>query len=296
MRQITAGVGLGLVLLAAGCNHSPVARDYQHLPPARPTVPQLVTYLNDNAAKVQAVQANQVAIDCKQGHQSVGLDGQLVCQKPRNFRLKAKLLGQPGVDIGSNNSEFWYWISKDNPPYVYHCSYDDLARGVSIPFPFQPDMIVAALGMAEYDPNDHYELKEYPQYLELIQSARSPQGQPVQKVTVFNRNQAPPGRPQVIHHVLKDARGNLICKATIHEVQVDPTTRAVLPRKITLVWPAQKVEMRLTLYDIRAANIDTDRAARLFQRSDLSNLQDYDLAQRPSAYGSGLQRASVPPR
>jgi hypothetical protein len=296
MRQITAGVGLGIVLLAAGCNHSPVARDYQHPPPVRPTVPQLVTYLNDSAARVQAVQSNQVAIDCKQGHQSVGLDGQLVCQKPRNFRLKAKLLGQPGVDIGSNGNEFWYWISKDNPPYVYHCSYDDLARGVNIPFPFQPDMIVAALGMAEYDPNGQYELKEYPQYLELIQAARSAQGQPVQKVTVFNRNKAAPGRPQVLHHILKDERGNLICKATIQEVELDRTTNAVLPRKITLVWPAQRVEMRLTLYDIRSVQINPDRAARLFQRSDLSNLQSYDLAQRPTAYSSGLQRASVPPR
>ena len=36
--------------------------------------------------------------------------------------------------------------------------------------------------------------------------------------------------------------------------------------------------------------------AALFQRSDLSNLQSYDLAQRRPAYSSGLQRASVPPR
>src|SRR3954452_7310048 len=159
MRQITAGVGLGIVLLAAGCGLSPQNRGNSpqtRVPPQKPTVPALVAYLNDNADKVQAVQSTKVSIDCKQGNQSVGLDGMLACQKPRNFRLKAKLLGQSGVDVGSNGEEFWYWISKDDPPYLYHCSYQELARGVSIPFPFQPDMIVAALGMASYNPNDRY--------------------------------------------------------------------------------------------------------------------------------------------
>src|SRR5262249_57670564 len=106
-----------------------------------PTAEDLVYYLNFNARKVQAVQCNRLEIDCKQGNQGVGLDGLLACEKPRNFRLKAKLLGQPGVDIGSDGDrEFWYWISKAEPPYLYHCSYEEFGRGgVRMPFPFQPD-------------------------------------------------------------------------------------------------------------------------------------------------------------
>ena len=53
----------------------------------------------------------------------------MACQKPRDFRLRAKILGTPAVDLGSNDQEFWYWISKVNPPHVYHCSYENLKTG-----------------------------------------------------------------------------------------------------------------------------------------------------------------------
>jgi hypothetical protein len=163
-----------------------------------------------------------------------------------------------------------------------------------MPFPFQPDMIVAALGMSEYDPNSKYEVKEYPQYLELIEPTVSPQGQPVQKVTVFHRGPAAPGRPQVLAHVLKDARGNLICKATVQEVQVNRETGAILPRKVTLVWPAQQVQMALQLYDPRVVSLDAEAAGRFFQRRDLT-MPSFDLA-RWAPDGQNLQRASNPPR
>jgi hypothetical protein len=303
MRQVSASVGVGIVLLAAGCNLSPHKRDQTggigRLPADTPTAAQLVAYLNENAGRIQAVRCNRVAMDCTQNNQAVGLDGSLVCQKPRNFRLKAKVLGQPGVDIGSNKDEFWYWISKDNPPYVNHCSYQDLSRpgGVDLRFPFQPDMIVAALGMADYNPNGKYEVKTYPQYpkyLELIESAVSPQGEPVQKVTVFRRDRVATGQPQVEAYALKDARGGLICKATIQEIQV---TRegVVLPRKVALVWPAQRIEIKLQLFDMQIVQIDPQQAERYFQRTDLSTLQSFDLARRV-VDGPGAQRASFPPR
>jgi hypothetical protein len=98
-------------------------------------------------------------------------------------------------------------------------------------------------------------------------------------VTVFNRAQAAPGQSQVVAYALKDARGGHICKATIQETW---TTRdhVVLPRKITLVWPAQRLEMKLQLFDTQVVQIDPQRADRLFRRTDLSGLQSYDLARR----------------
>jgi hypothetical protein len=299
MRPLTVSLGLGIALLATGCNNWPHLRDQSQtrIPAGTPRAPDLVAYLNENARHVQAIQCNNVAIDCKQGNQAIGLDGLLVCQKPRNFRLKAKVVGQPAVDIGSNNEEFWYWISKAEPPYVYHCSYQNLATGqAAMPFPFQPDMIVAALGMAEYDPNARYQLKEYPRVLELIETTRSAQGQPVQKVTVFNRAQVGPGKPQVVAYVLRDERGKLICQAQVHEVQVDRDTQATLPRNVTLTWPEQKIEMKMVLHDVRVVSVDPSRAERLFQRTELTaNLQSFDLYRR-TLDGPGLQRASSPPR
>src|SRR4051812_23111948 len=110
MRTLIARVGLGLVLLTpavAGCNLFPLMNKDRVEPerkdPGRtPDAAALVEYLNNNASRVQAVQCTRVAIDCKQGRQAIGLDGMLVFEKPRNFRLRAMVVGQPTVDIGSN--------------------------------------------------------------------------------------------------------------------------------------------------------------------------------------------------
>jgi hypothetical protein len=298
MRQVLThlGVGLALVIPLLGCNHTPILRDRQQPPPPAnaplPEAAALVNYLNQNAAHVQTVRA-KVDMDCKADRQSIALGGHLACQKPRDFRLKANVMAQPAVDIGSNNQEFWYWISKAEPPHVYHCSYRDLAKGnVRVPFPFQPDMVVAALGVADYDPNGKYEVRASAKTWELIQDTTSPTGQPVKKIVVFNRMQAAPGQPQVLAHVLRDARGNLICQAHIHRIQVDRTTRAVLPTKVTIEWPAQKVTMKMDLSDVQVNVINRQMAAGLFSRADL-RYSSYDLARGMVATPSGFQRAGA---
>jgi hypothetical protein len=265
----------------------------------KPDVPSLVNYLNQNAAKVQNLRC-KVDMDCKQGRQPVAVGGVLACQKPRDFRLRGDVLGQPAVDVGSNSQEFWYWISKANPPYVYHCSYDKLATGrVQVPFPFQPDMVMAALGMADYDPKATYQLREGPKTWELVQETISPSGQRVKRSTVFAKYSATPPQPQVLAHTLHDQAGKLICKAEIHRVEKDTTTGAELPTQVTIEWPAQQVTMKMYLRGLNVNAIDKDTAGRLFQRGDLSRHEAYDLAKGVVDTTSGLRRAGatlLPPR
>jgi hypothetical protein len=306
MRSILTQLALGLVVVVPlfGCNHTPIIGDRQppQLPPNTkvPEAAALVTYLNQQAARVQTVRA-KVDMDCKADGQSVALGGMMGCQKPRDFRLKANVLGQPAVDMGSNNNEFWYWISKAPQPYVYHCSYRDLATGqVRIPFPFQPDMVVSALGLAEYDMKGVYEVRANPGgtranpngTLELIQDTVSPSGQPVKKIVVFNRMTSQPGQPQVLAHVLRDSKGGLICQAHIQRVQVDRITGAVVPTRMMIEWPAQKISMRLDLSDVTVNTIDRNTASVMFSRAGLA-YATFDLARNAVDSPTSVQRAGA---
>jgi hypothetical protein len=302
LARLTCGLALAAPF-AVGCNPLlPWRKDQPPPPPAatdrKADVPSLVYYLNEKAKLASSVKA-RVSIDAKQGRQALGLDGNMACQKPRDFRLKAKVVGQPAVDIGSNKDEFWYWISKAKPPYVFHCSYPELATGkVDVPFPFQPDMVLIALGMQEYDATGKFELKEFQRYLELSQEATSPQGEKVQRVIVFNRMMARRGEPQVIAYLLKDAKGQLVCQARIHSVQDDRTTGATIPTKVTIEWPAQEVKMTLSLSDIQVNALNAAQSAQLFSRSELSSLDSFDLARRALDNPGGASRAggAVPNR
>jgi hypothetical protein len=308
MRHLAAGLGLG-VLLLAGCNHfaflksnSPDVPGMQ-VTSATPTAADLVALLNDNARKVQGLECRGVDMDCTQGMQSVSLRAVMVCQKlapasggpqpavPQghaNFRMSAKVMGNTAVDIGSNSQEFWYWISKADPPYLYHCSYQDFATGrVSMPFPFQPDWIIEALGIAEYDPSKAYEVT-MPRAgtIELAERALSPQGQPVRKVTILTRTQ---NQIYVSAHVLRDANNREICSAKVSELQRDAATGAILPRIVHLTWPAQRMSMKMKLDElITNPQLPPQRVTALFTRPVLQDVPSYNLAR---GFDQPLRRA-----
>lgn len=298
MRAIVAGLFLGGALVVSGCDHWSIINKQKTppstvLPPAKtPEAADLVKYLNDNADRIGGLTA-AVDVDAKQDRQSVGLDGNLACSRNRNFRLKGRVLGNPAVDIGSNDNEFWWWISKNDPPYVFHCSYADLARGVKPPFPFHPDMVLAALGMAKYDPAKPYRVEARGKYIELIEETTTPQGQPAERVTVFDAYERKAPDPQVLGHVLRDKQRQVICQATVQKVAVSGQTGAVVPQRLVLAWPTYKMQMNMTLSKIEVVNFPAEAVARFFQRDQLSRqYTSFDWG-RQAVDSPGVQRAGL---
>lgn len=298
MRQFIAPLALGMFLAVAGCNSIGfISGNRSPTTPAGPevvpTAARLVEYLNDNARRVQSVQCNDMEMDCSQNAQSVNVQARMVCQKPRNFRLRAELVGQSAVDLGSNQNEFWYWISKADPPYLYHCSYDEFQRGVvRMPFPFQPEWILEAMGIVECDPTKQYTVRNAGKLMYLEETTTSPQGIPVRKITVFNR-ESNGSRTQVASRVLVDAKTNKeICRADIQSVHYDPTSGAVLPRVIVLNWPAEKIRLQLKFHELRVnGQMGQEQVVALFSRPQLTNVPSYDLARRSiDGNQTGLQR------
>jgi hypothetical protein len=289
MRHLFPVAGLTAVLLLSGCADSKWSifrhsQDNVQLPATQPPdVPGLVRYLNSNAALTQSLMCSNVDLDCKQGLQQFHIRGKLACQKPRNFRMLADALGKTEADVGSNDKEFWYWIARGDP-YLIHCSYQDLANGVRIPFPFQPDWVMEALGMSEYDSNlQSYQLIPGRTTYELVQNTKNSQGKAVRKVTVFNKQQS---AVQVTDHYLTDATGKQeICRAHIQEVGTFTVNggKVVLPKHIVFSYPAEGLSLKMTLWhrtDDVVVNpyFDQSKVTALFTRPALSGVQDYDLA------------------
>lgn len=296
MRPLTAAGVLGLLLLTAGCE----PRWKNIVQPKNPVTPvsyekvtkeSLLAQLNDNASRLQSLECRSVVVAASLGTQHIDLIGPMSAQKPRNFRFNAKLLGANGVDLGSNDQEFWYWISKADPPYLIHCAYDDLKRGLQIPFPFQPEWMMEALGMAEYDTKGTWHLREAGKQYELIQQTTSPAGQTVYKAIVFQRG--PSGRPQVMGHVLMDAKGTEICRAVIRDWRADQVSGAAYPERVVLSWPTEKMKMDLRLEGVQVnGRIDPERATAMFSRPQMPNVPSYNLGRRQLDQPTGsVQRA-----
>jgi hypothetical protein len=284
MRFTSLTLACGPLIFLAGCAESKWAflrhpADAPRVSGNIPSADQLVAYVNRNAEQISSLQCMHMDLDCKYRLQQFHVTGRMVCEKPRNFRLRADALGKSEADIGSNQDEFWIWIARNDPPTLLHCSYQALEQGgVRLPFPVQPDWVMEALGMAAYPVDGRYKVAQAKSgQLELIQDSMS-QGRPVKRVTVFdNRADA---RVHVKAHILRDERNQVICAATVGDVAV--VNGVVVPRKIDLQYPSEHLQMRFTLFQDPAdlvlnRPLDPGQSQSLFSRPNWPGVQTYDL-------------------
>jgi hypothetical protein len=301
VRHVAVVIGLGILTLLAGCTSTRWGflknNDRQTSPAGPPEVQtkeQLVSWMNKNAERIQSIRVEDLDLTCRQGIQVANLRGTMVTEKPLSFRLGAKALANPVVDLGSNDQEFWYWISKAKPPYQFYCSYKDLKEGRvrELPFPFQPEWVMESLGLGPYGPSEKYTLEHDKDTLKLIEKTTTPQGTPVRKVIVMKRREVQLPNPQVTDFLLlDDATGKEICGAHITEVQLDHATQAIIPRRLELRWPEQKLSLGMRLDSV---TLNQKVPPQVFTRQINQNIQPFNLARMqvdmtppPQAY-SGL--------
>jgi hypothetical protein len=269
--------------LVVGCVRGPLARQ-QTIPVEKPTAEQVVNHLNHQARSVQSLKFNDVSIQVKQGVQFAGLNGEMAYQKPRSFRLTASAAGSSQADFGSNSQEFWFWVKRNNPPALFHCSYEDLPRCQG-QIPVHPDWIAEALGVTEFDTANQYQLRTVGENLELIAQTSTPQGQPMQKVTIVGLSGRNSGR--VISHHLRTAQGKEVWSAYVKEHQ--EVNGYLLPRQVRLVCPAEKLEMDLKLGKCQVNQINPRESELLFARPRM-NVETIDLARGLSPRQASIQR------
>src|SRR4051812_29756798 len=80
---------VGCMGLSTSRNHNPPPAATELLKET-PSAEQLVWYLNKQAAAVNSLATTDRDLDIKADGQSIGVHGDLHCQKPRSFRLRAK--------------------------------------------------------------------------------------------------------------------------------------------------------------------------------------------------------------
>ena len=70
-------------------------------------------------------------------------------ERPKNFKLEVSTQLNSVADIGSNESEFWFWTAPGHAKAekaIYYCNHEDLAK-TPLPATLQPDWIIEAMSL-----------------------------------------------------------------------------------------------------------------------------------------------------
>jgi RNA polymerase sigma factor (sigma-70 family) len=277
---LAASMSVGSFLYSSGARSQPMAEEEISAPPvdpaaalivtspklpseARPTAEQLISYLNTQASRVRGLRC-RVELDFHHDKTSVGLDGNLACDRPGNVHLTAKILGQTGIDLGSNSEGYWFWASKMEPHILWRGRRaEERGQGPQHwPSSCRPEWLLDVLGIAKHDSKKTYSLKFGKKYLELSEPILSPQGEAMRKVMVFHlAEQKVVQMPTVL---FQDANGKVICRADIKRVYKDEKTSARITKEVVLSWPKEHLKATLHLSDFKIGRLSDEQTAALF--------------------------------
>ena len=243
MRTTFVGLWVGAALLfLCGCNLFSWAQKKPNnydLPAEKPSPQELITYMNRNANQIRSIQVADLNVETYKGlFRGPAIDGTLKCEKSRNFRMELLAPGARSLeaDVGSNEREFWFYVARNDPPYLFHANHADVGR-VKLPFPFHPDWIMEAMGMTVIQETQNFQVTMNARNgtVDLIEATYSPQGEPVSKVATLKIREVTDKRePQVLERRLVDRQGKVICNTSIRRCNRTDPTGAVIPRPVEI--------------------------------------------------------------
>lgn len=198
---------------------------------------QSIDLINQRVNRLQSFSCDNIKIKIL-NRITFKLNGELYYQKRLNFRLFVWSILAKELDIGSNNSHFWFWSNRMKPSVLYYSHHSNI-KNTRLKTPFNPIWIKGSLGL---DPiivqaNDSYRYRG--NYIEIIQQMPS-------------HNQY-----DVIRSVLVDLKSNLIIGQYLYEnnvliakseiIEFQTIGNEILPKQIIIEWVQENIQMKWSL-------------------------------------------------
>lgn len=246
------------VLLGAGGASCP--RFIQQYPsvgapvlPRTPTLAEVVTVVNQNSSRIRSLYTTDASVSAPL---VPTLRAKLALERPRRFRLRAET-GLTGAefDLGSNDTLFWFWVRRLEPPAAYYCRHDQFAySSIRRIVPVEPDWLIDALGITGFDPAGRHTgpIAVGGGRLEIRSELDRPDGA-WQKVTVLDA-----ARGYVLEQHLYDSRGTRVATSLTSKHWRDPASEAIVPRHVEIQWPATQFTLKLDLGNLQVNQLGGD--------------------------------------
>jgi hypothetical protein len=284
---------------ASGCRavgfNNPIRKGGSETLPASLTVQEAVDAINQNARSVNSLQARTAITATLGGRRTTLLaapvSGNILMQRPRNFRLMLKVGPKEIADLGSNSQGFWFWFA-GNDPAIYTCKYDaDGQIPAGVPVTFQPDWILEALGLREISDEDAKNMTIRRGNIVgtdvLIGRRQTPSGESYQRMIWINSS-----TKRVVAYRLYGPGSQALTEASLqYDLVTTNESEPTLPHKVRLAWIKEDMVL-----DVSLSRIDTKAVFRnpelSFAEPEMHGIERRDLGAMAAAYG-GRGRTTI---
>jgi hypothetical protein len=225
--------------------------------------------VNNNSSQIHSFSTDEARISAM-GISS--LRTAVAFERPKRVRLQAGTgLTGTELDVGSNDELFWVWVKRQPP--LYYCRHADFATSPARRvLPIEPEMLVEALGLVEFDPAlPHQGPTLRPGGRLEIRTVRETADGPATKITLVDARTG-----VVVEQEAYDAGGQLVARAVASQHRRDPATALVMPGVVDIECAQCQLSMRIDLGRVQI-NRPMPNPAELWAMPSLDGLPMVDL-------------------
>jgi hypothetical protein len=238
-----------------------------------PTLEDVIYAVNTNSAKVRQLSTQSGTLTTPG---APSLRATLDLERPRNFRLRAKLITQE-LDVGSNDQRFWMWTKSDPDRSIYFAFHDNYgAAAAQQGMPVGPDWLIEAIGLVQLEPGGQHEgpITRADQNIE-IRSRLVRNGIPFTRVMVIDRQ-----RGWILEQQLWDMTGRSLALARCSNFRFYQNAGASLPHRIQVELPTAQLSFQIEVGEFVVNQLQGD-ASLLWDMPTYEGYQQVNLAEMP---------------
>ncbi|MDG1875421.1 MAG: hypothetical protein P8J27_16020 [Mariniblastus sp.] len=281
--QVLVGVFVALLLSTqSGCQiFRKFGGEQTRIPVQFEQPPSQVQLLESLAARTAKIKQLDSRVAVKLAGVPTKIKGTLQVEFPNRMRMKAGVMGasEMGVDVGSNEQEFWIWSKvalPRQPPALYHANHAAFQQSpIRQTIPLDPKWLIEAIGMVQFSPTDvHYGPQLDAEGRMKLYTVHQTASGPVTRATLLSASSG-----LVEQQAIYDSKNRLIAYSNSTQYKNYPEYQISLPHRIELfmIQPDGQ-EMKMGI-DLGAYSIDSlyGNANRMWAMPDPEGVSKIDL-------------------
>lgn len=178
---------------------------------------------------------------------STSLNAALAFERDKKFRMGVESFLGREMDIGSNDTHFWFWSRRMDPPALHYAKHEDMDKTL-LKAPLNPMWLLECVGIMPIK-TQGVEIAKIKGNWAVIEQ-RTSNSLPVTKVTLIDRE-----NQRIIGHYLYDHNGKMEASAEV--VDFYTIGEHSIPATIVIIWYTEGVQMEWHLENPRC-NVGLD--------------------------------------
>ncbi len=243
---------LGIIFCFGLNNRQNSQLNINNIPPSLPPINNVssdrIKKFNLINSRIKGLTCDSMQVNISDGGANLSAHGYIRYEKDKKFRMIIKGLLGKELDLGSNESIFWFWAKRSDEKGLFFARHEDYLK-TRLKTPFNPIWIMHSLGVDEIDEKNGFFIENG-----IIQNSKDALGREISTTYSIDEN----GRMGKIQTSTLD--GKLLISVLYNEYQGE------FPKEIMYHWHEENRTMKIIFKNPREIGVSN---LKLWEMPDL---------------------------